>query len=150
MLDTSEVIYVGGPMTGLPMFNFPAFDAAAAELRDRGYTVVSPAELDDPETRRAALASPDGSPGSGSTNGETWGDFLSRDVKLIADKVDAIAVIDGWEKSRGARLETFVGRMLCGKPVVYYPSLRKVPKRQLAKAWLGGWFQELLGASGVR
>lgn len=90
-MNTDKVLYVGGPMTGFPQFNFPAFDAASADLRRRGFTVVSPAELDDPATREAALASPDGAPGTGSSNGETWGDFLARDVKLIADKVDAIA-----------------------------------------------------------
>ena len=137
-------------MTGIPQFNIPAFDSMAEELREKGYTVLSPAELDNEETRREALASPDGAPGSGSANGETWGDFLSRDVKLIADEVDAIAVLDGWERSRGARLETFVGRMLCGKPVVYASSMRKVPKRVLAKAWLGGWWQDLMAHSGVR
>lgn len=135
-LTKDMVIYVGGPMTGIPQFNFPAFDAAAAELRAMGYTVQSPAEMDDENTRAMAMASPDGAPGSGSANNETWGDFLARDVKLIADEVDAIALLPGWEKSRGARLETFVG-FLCGKPIVYVSSLRSVPKKALAKAWLG-------------
>lgn len=113
-------IYLAGPMTGIPQFNFPAFDAAAADLRERGYTVVSPAELDRPETRAAALASPDGAMGSGTHDGETWGDFLARDVKLIADDgVEAIVCLDGWQRSKGARLETFVGR-LAGLPIYEY------------------------------
>lgn len=124
-------------MTGIPQFNYPAFDEATKYLRDHGYTVVSPAELDDPEIRAAALASPDGKMGSGSVNGETWGDFLSRDVKLIADKVDIIVVIPGWEKSRGARLETFVGYALCGKSVFKYPDFEPVPEHELAAAWVG-------------
>lgn len=136
MLNKNEPVYVAGPMTGIPQFNFPAFDAAAAELRALGYKVVSPAELDDPATREAALASPDGAPGTGSSNGETWGDFLARDVKLIADEVGGIAVIEGWHKSRGARLETFIA-YLCGKPIVYYGSLRAVPMKRLIKAWIG-------------
>lgn len=114
-----QVIYTAGPMTGLPQFNYPAFDSAATTLRRLGWDVVSPAELDDPDTRRMALASKDGSPGSGAANGETWGDFLSRDVKLISDEVDAVAVLPGWEESRGARLEVFVAR-ICGKPVFRY------------------------------
>lgn len=135
-VNPNMTVYVAGPMTGIPSFNFPAFDAAAAELRQMGYTVVSPAEMDDEETRATAMASPDGSPGSGSSKGETWGDFLARDVKLVADQVDGIVVLPGWHKSRGARLETFVA-FLCGKPIVYYGSLRSVSKKQLAKAWLG-------------
>lgn len=139
-LNTNMTIYVAGPMTGIPQFNFPAFDTASGDLRQMGYKVVSPAEMDNEETRAMAMASPDGAPGSGSSSGETWGDFLARDVKLVADQVDAIAVLPGWDKSRGARLETFVA-FLCGKPVVHYGSLRSVSRKSLAKAWLG----ELLG-----
>lgn len=141
MLSKDKVVYIGGPMTSIPQFNFPAFDAAAADLRAMGFTVQSPAEMDDLATREAALASPDGAPGSGSSNGETWGDFLARDVKLIADQIDAVALIPGWERSRGARLETFVA-FLCGKPIVHYPSLRSVSKKSLAKAWLGSLLSE--------
>lgn len=114
-------IYLAGPMSGIPQFNFPAFIAAADDLRDRGYDVVSPAELDDEEDRAAALASEDGDQSKLDT-GSTWGDFLSRDVKLIADEgIEAIVVLLGWQESRGARMETFVGR-LCGLPVVEYMS----------------------------
>lgn len=113
-------IYIAGPMTGIPQFNIPAFDAAAADLRSRGYDVVSPAELDDPETRAAALASETGEDGTGSHKNETWGDFLARDVKLIADQgIEGIVCLRGWKESKGARLETFVGR-LCGLPIFEY------------------------------
>lgn len=105
--------------------NFPAFDEAASDLRRYNYDVVSPAELDSPESRAAALASTDGDP-VGYAEGETWGGFLARDVKLIADTgIEAIVCLPGWEKSRGARLETFVGR-LCGLEILEYPSLGKV------------------------
>ena len=53
-------VYTAGPMTGIPQFNYPAFERAAAELRRKGYDVVSPAELDDPSDKAAALASKDG------------------------------------------------------------------------------------------
>lgn len=138
--EQAETLYVAGPMTGYPQFNFPAFDIVAADLRKRGFKIVSPAELDDPKTRKAALASPDGAPGSGTSNGETWGDFLARDVKLIADKVNGIVVIAGWQNSKGARLETFIA-FLCGKPIVHYPTLHKVRKKALIKAWLGAYFE---------
>lgn len=138
-------VYIAGPMTGIPQYNIPAFDHMAASLRQAGFEVINPAELDDPATRAAALASPDGAPGSGSANGETWGMFLARDVLLIADgdkrgKIDAIVVLPGWQKSRGARLETFVGRMLCGKPVYrwdgYAQQLVPVRMLSLARGWL--------------
>lgn len=131
-------VYVCGPMTNLPQFNYPAFDRATAELRAAGHEVTSPAELDDPETRRAALASPDGAPGTGSHCGETWGDFLARDVKLLADgDLEEIRVIAGWPRSRGARLETFVGGALCGLRVLKVDG-RRVPLWRLALAWAVG------------
>ena len=37
-------LYVAGPMTGLPDYNYPAFDGAAALLAERGYPVENPAE----------------------------------------------------------------------------------------------------------
>lgn len=126
-------------MTGLPQFNFPAFDAMAARLRALLFEVVSPAELDDPEDREAALASADGSMlgGHGKTK-KSWGDFLSRDVKLIADGgIEGIVVLPGWETSRGARLETFVG-FLC-RIAIYRlvgHSLVKVSLLDLARGWL--------------
>lgn len=103
-------VYIAGPMTGIPQFNFPVFDRAAYYLRLQGYTVVSPAEMDDPKTRAAALASEDGAPGTGSSNGETWGDFLARDVKLLSDgNVGGIVLLPNWWQSRGATLEATVG-----------------------------------------
>lgn len=103
-------VYLCGPMTGIPQFNFPLFDKVAHNLRLAGYQVVSPAEMDDPKTRKAAMASVDGAPGSGSSNGETWGDFLARDVKLLSDGgIEAIVLLPNWWQSRGATLETTVG-----------------------------------------
>jgi hypothetical protein len=100
-------VYIAGPMSNLPQFNFPAFYAAAAELRTQGFEVVSPAELDDAEDKGAALLSKDGDPKSAS---RTWGDFLSRDVKLLADTgIEGIVFLPGWHKSKGAKLEAFVG-----------------------------------------
>ena len=99
--------YLAGPMSYIPQFNIPTFDRVANALRNSGFNILSPAELDDEETRAAAMASPDGAPGSGVVNGETWGDFLARDVKLIADKVQGIMLLPGWQKSSGARLECF-------------------------------------------
>src|SRR6185437_8448655 len=121
--------YVAGPMTGIPHFNFPAFDAAAEELRKMGHDVVSPAELDDPRDRAAAMASPDGD-SAHYDDGKTWGDFLARDVKLLADEgIEAIVCLPGWQKSKGAKLETFVGK-LCGLEIYAYfdkPRVEIVP-----------------------
>lgn len=113
-------IYLAGKMTGIPQFNIPEFDRVAAELRSAGYDVVSPAELDDPETRAAALASVTGNPDDVQRHG-TWGDFLSRDVKILADGgIEGVFVMPGWETSRGVRLEIAVARAL-DVPVMFLP-----------------------------
>jgi hypothetical protein len=126
-------------MTYIPHFNFPKFIEMAELLRWWGHDVVSPAELDSPEERAAAMASPDGHP-IHYANGKTWGDFLARDVKLLADSdIEGVLVLPGWEKSRGARLETFVAYALCDKPVYTWDSAAAAPKRvpdlALFKAW---------------
>jgi hypothetical protein len=105
-------VYLAGPMSGIPQFNFPAFYEAAAALRQNGWEVVSPAELDDAEDKGVALASVDGDP---ATAKRTWGDFLARDVKLIADGgIQGIVFLPNWPKSRGARLEATVGLLQRG------------------------------------
>jgi hypothetical protein len=100
-------LYIAGPMSGIPQFNYPAFIAAAEVLREDGYEVLNPAEMDDEETKEAAMASPDGDL-VGFSTGETWGDFLSRDVKIVADECDGVVLLPNWHTSRGARLEAFI------------------------------------------
>ena len=99
--------YLAGPMSGLPQFNFPEFKRVTALLRSQGWEIVSPAELDEQESHDAAMASPTGDPVEAH---RTWGDYLSRDVKIIADAgIEAIVFLPNWEKSKGARLEASVG-----------------------------------------
>lgn len=114
-------IYLAGPMSGIPQFNFPLFMAVTETLRATGWEVVSPAELDDAEDKGAALSSKDGDPNNrDAMGGKTWGDFLARDVKLIADSgIEGIIFLPGWERSRGARLEASVG-LLCGMKFFYW------------------------------
>lgn len=88
----TQRIYLAGPMTGLPEHNFPAFHAEAARLRDLGYQVINPAE-------------------HGVIDGYVWADYLRLDLtKLIT--CEAIALLPGWDKSKGARLEYHVASEL--------------------------------------
>ena len=105
-IDKSVTWYLAGPMSWIPRCNFPLFERVARTLREQGLRIVSPAELDDEETRAAAYASADGRPPE---DGPTWGDFLSRDVKLIADEAGGVIMLPEWYRSRGAKLEVFVG-----------------------------------------
>jgi hypothetical protein len=110
-------LYIAGPMSGFPQFNYPAFNATAEAVRAMGHEAMNPAEMDDPATQEDCLASEDGTfTPEGTIGGKTWGDLLAKDVKLIADEVDGIVLLDRWTMSRGARLEAFIC-LSCKKPV---------------------------------
>lgn len=78
-------VYIAGPMTGLPENNYPAFNELARELRARGLEVENPA--DNP------------APSCGS-----WLAYMRMAVAQVA-RCDAVVLLPGWEKSRGARVE---------------------------------------------
>ena len=125
--------YIAGPMSGIPQFNYPLFDKVGAALIKAGHKTYNPSEMDDDETRAEAMASETGILAGGTCNGESWGDFLSRDVKLIADSdINAICLLPGWEKSRGARLEAFVAISL------NYPAFEWIVDRpvKVQKDWI--------------
>lgn len=98
--------YLGGPMTGIPQFNFPRFKAIAETLRCNGYNIISPAEIDTPNIEELALASPDGAPGSGSVDGVGYMDFLARDLTIVCMPTCIGGIfMEGWENSNGACME---------------------------------------------
>lgn len=131
-------VYVANRMTGVPQFNYPWFYEAAEHLRGLGHYVQSPAEMDTPEVREAALASPDGLlDAENKVGGRSWAEILADDVKLIGGGgIDAVVVGPEWFVSKGARLETFVA-YLSGIPVLRYEDLEPVDKASLVAAWAG-------------
>ncbi len=132
-------IYLAGPMSGLPQFNFPAFFAAAKELRARGFEVVSPAEIDNEEDQGAALNSPDGDMRTIESK-KTWGDFLARDVKLLADTgIEGIVFLPNWAASKGAKLEAFVGLLHKNFKFFLYRPLQYPSSRPLILAVSSGY-----------
>lgn len=97
--STKWVIYLSGPMTGIPQFNYPAFTAAASALRAEGYEVINPAEIDDDHTQKLAMQSLDG-------NAQMpWGQLIGRDIAILCSNADELVLLPGWEKSRGSLLE---------------------------------------------
>jgi len=90
-------IYLAGPMRGIPEFNFPVFNKAAARLRELGHTVFNPAEKGD----EALLE----------TDPELQDNLSFRrkvfkiDTAYICDYADALMMLDGWKQSKGALAE---------------------------------------------
>lgn len=88
-------VYVAGPMRGLPLYNFPAFDAAENLLTGQGWEVYNPAKVDrdldglNPETGE---------------NIRPVEVYMRRDFEAILT-CDAIAMLPGWRRSEGARRE---------------------------------------------
>lgn len=114
-LDKALTYYLAGPMSNIPQFNFPQFETVVKILRADGLNVISPHEQDTPEVQAEAWASPDGKlDAAGKVGGLTWGQILAKDVELVSDKIGGIIFLPNWWKSRGAKLEAFVG-LLTGK-----------------------------------
>jgi|GEM_PF-881709 len=81
-------LYVSGPMTGIAQLNFPTFNRHAMHLRAAAYEVINPAEL-------------------GTQDDLSWSDYLRRDIAALM-QCDGIAMLPGWESSKGACLERHI------------------------------------------
>lgn len=97
-----KIIYLAGPMTGIKDYNYPEFNRAAAWLRSQGHEVFSPAELDmpgyeDPAVLRKAFAV---------------------EFEFICLKANTIALLPGWEHSKGAFAEWALAKAL-GHELMY-------------------------------
>ncbi|MEZ2739133.1 DUF4406 domain-containing protein [Comamonas jiangduensis] len=88
-------VYVAGPMTGLPESNYPAFNAAAARLRSKGWHVENPAENPAPHVDAAC----------------DWTAYMRMGVSQLMT-CHAIYLLPGWQQSKGASLEYMVAKQL--------------------------------------
>lgn len=95
--------YLSGPMTGLPEYNYPHFNAVAKQLRSQGMKILSPAEVDG---------------GEQVTNGEAekkpYSYWLKSAMRMMCE-ADAIIMLEGWTQSKGARAELDFA-LDCGLP----------------------------------
>jgi hypothetical protein len=85
-------IYIAGPMSGLPDLNFPAFNAAAHQLRACGHEVVNPAEINADPTAG-------------------WEACMRADIRELMT-CQAVALLPGWEFSKGAGVESNLARIV--------------------------------------
>lgn len=105
-------IYLAGPMTGIPHFNYPAFNAAAAELRAKGATVFNPAEHDI-NVYGKDISNPDGcAVKAAADHGFDRRKALRDDLNWIFENADAIALLPGWERSSGANAELALAKAI--------------------------------------
>jgi hypothetical protein len=93
-------LYVTGPMTGLPEFNYPAFRAAGARLQLAGFEVLNPIDAEEHNVT--------GQP-------QAWDWYMRHALRMVLD-ADGLAVLPGAALSRGARLEIHVAAAL-GLPI---------------------------------
>lgn len=77
------VVYIVGKMTGLPDLGRAKFAAAAKELRDKGFSVLDPAELPVgmPENRYLPIC------------------------LAMVDVADTVYALNNWKNSNGAKIE---------------------------------------------
>lgn len=78
-------LYIAGAISENPSRNIPRFAEAANELEVAGYDTVNPA-------RRGVI------------DGYEWADYM-RDCIPELLGCDGVALLPGWENSKGARLE---------------------------------------------
>lgn len=103
-------VYIAGPMSGMPEFNFPAFFAAQRRLEAQGWIVNNPAEKDqekdlDPEAVKFGDAKLAVAKGFDFREAFLW------DVTKVVEG-DAIYMLLDWEQSGGAFAEHGVARAM--------------------------------------
>jgi hypothetical protein len=125
-------IYLSGPMSGIKNYNALAFYHAESALRVYGWgdDIINPIALDDhdPYTEENK---------TGVWKTQHRNRYLRRDIMLLADpqqNITHIYMLQGWEKSRGARLEKKIAEEL-GLYVVFEKKYGAIPK-EVTPPWI--------------
>jgi hypothetical protein len=115
-------IYISGPMTGYPEYNYPAFFEAeshlAFELSD--VNILNPARIDDGEEQKFQ-------------HERIY--YIRKSIELLLEATH-IFVLPGWEKSEGAKLEIAIAKELglkfLGNPVDVDDDIFEIAKNLVA------------------
>ena len=91
----NKKVYIAGPITGLPNYNFAEFDRAAAIIGARGLEAMNPAEIGRKWLIDHAHKEP---------NASEYQDLLSAGREQLR-QCGRIYLLRGWEKSKGALSE---------------------------------------------
>ncbi len=94
------IVYVSGPITGVKDYR-RKFAEAAQQLLELGHVVINPAEMD------SVIKGLDGVP---------YGVYMNTEIRML-EAADAIAMLPGWENSKGAKAE-WLKAVRLGKSVI--------------------------------
>lgn len=87
-------VYISGPITGLPMCEVKDnFMKVEKEIKDFGHKPINPLKVSPFSTRK------------------TYKDYLIDDIEALI-RCDAIYLMPGWKKSKGANLEFVIAKEL--------------------------------------
>lgn len=88
-------IYISGPISGLPIEVYTkAFKEAEDTLLMEGWEVVNPVTLDHDHEAASKIECPK----------ERWAFYMDKCISALL-RCDAIYMLKGWEKSKGASVE---------------------------------------------
>ena len=87
-------VYIAGPMTGYPLYNFEQFFAWAAAIRSTGDTPLNPAGHDLSKMFNGWVYSE-----------ADYDEVIEYDLELIRQEADRMFMLRGWNFSKGAQME---------------------------------------------
>lgn len=126
-------LYIAGPMTGYPKYNYPAF-FRAEDLLKKDWRVISPARLAVCMWVNHRLID----------NFESWEQYIDITAPKIPERdykrtniaelscCDAICFLPGWKFSKGSKEELFIAKILALEIYTLEEGkLKKMPKREV-------------------
>ena len=91
-------VYIAGPMSGYPLYNFEQFFAWAAAIRSVGDVPLNPAEHDVSKMF-----------GGWVYKEADYDEIIQYDLNLIKTEADRMFMLRGWNFSKGAQMEHALG-----------------------------------------
>lgn len=95
------IVYISGPMSGIPGFNFNEFYKAEEDIRAKGHEVINPARNKDRVDRVCAIEQ----------RTPTWLDYLLCSLESMRHAT-TVAVLPGAENSTGATIELMIAERM--------------------------------------
>ena len=93
-MKQKKAIFLSGPMTGYPNYNFEHFNEVAAKLEKCGLKVVNPVDICKKYKQEEVVK-----------HKEVFDAMIAEQQKREREDCSAILLLDGWKLSLGVRLE---------------------------------------------